>query len=1134
MSIKYYANKVQETSISFGTGNFVLDGSPSGFRTFLSSIGSDNKFNYYIYRLDTNFEWEIGVGYIQVSGGLNILVREKVVSSSNANNLVSFTKGTKYVETIVSGDNSNSLVNTNLEIKSMSFTAPNVSATYIVDASSANVTVSLPSVTSTSDPVILGFMLDKTISSQYEQSNAILLVPSGSQTINGTGSYDVSFLKDYLQIASVPSQSGWVTLDPILESSYPYGNDGNIQFKSNSAFSGVNALYWDSVNEALLVGSTGNITSAHIILPGLVSSTTVFNEQSYANDFRVEGTGTTHMFFIDGSANKIGINSSNPTDVLTINSSGGNGLTIYNSGAAPSVVFSNTSQSGVTPSNIIGSIVFSGLNSNNSGVGYARIYSVIDSAVNNNENSSVHIESLNSGSNEDVAVFSADGVTLGFNNTNTDGVVIGSASSNEGNNVVLGSFHDVCADNSIVIGDTLTLSSGTYGGLIGTNHTASGNNIWVLGGSGVSATGSNMVYVALNDDTYLNLVNSGSLVYSTLSNNDINFIIHNSSILASGINENIIYKFVNSVGAEKTGLMLSSNITNVSSGNETSRYICKIMSTGTLANILDLSNNNLIIGSNSYSGNNIIYGLNNSIINSGNFIFGRDISVTGTNNIIFGKNITCSGLDNTIIGRNNDCLTSGNMGIVIVGNGNEIDEDYGIAIGIDNANSGLYSVSCGYLNGVHGDYSIGIGESNTVTANGSVAFGRSNNVSNTDLAATLFALGVGNLGVISNTGILFGYNNQLYGSGGFLVGSTLYSTGNNNLLVGNNSSSTGVANLIFGSSSSISGTNSTILGNSSKIVGDSNIILGSGINVTGTNNILISNNTSGSLSGTNNIRLFVNNNNYINVNDSGVIIKTTGNYTFDTNIIVSGYANIYGNLLTSGNCVVKSGISVGGTGDFASLISKTSIVASGTGTFNSLISNTSIIASGTGTFNNLIVKSTASISGIMTAPAINITGVSSVSSFSGIVATNSGVIFNKLTTPTGVGITPLSMPTGISQIHKIIYQNDANISSVNSRLRYEILATSGIPITPKYLTANDAEYQFLYPSGATDVYLPNGTGLYLGKKFTIANMHASNAITVYKSGSVSPLNILYAGYNFTVVHAGNNNWIKIVTDTLNT
>ena len=106
----------------------------------------------------------------------------------------------------------------------------------------------------------------------------------------------------------------------------------------------------------------------------MAGSTTVFNEQSYANDLRIEGTGSPHLFFVDGNNNRIGINSSSPTDILTINASGNNGVTIYKSGIGPNIILKNTSVSGLASSNTIGSISFSGLNSNNSNVLYSRIY----------------------------------------------------------------------------------------------------------------------------------------------------------------------------------------------------------------------------------------------------------------------------------------------------------------------------------------------------------------------------------------------------------------------------------------------------------------------------------------------------------------------------------------------------------------------------------------------------------------------------------------------------------------------------------------------------------------------------------------------------------------------------------------
>lgn len=1036
MSIKYYANKVQETSTSSGTGNLVLGGSPTGFKTFVSAIGSgsDNKFSYYIYRKDNNFEWEIGVGYILVSGGLNILVRERVLSSSTANNPVSFSSGTKFIESIISGSDYNSGF-VNLEERNSSFSAPSVSATYIVDSSATSgVTVSLPAVTSNNEPVIMGFMLHKTSGNQYEQPNAILLVPNGSQTIDNTGSYSISIRQDYVQIASIPSSSGWVVLDPILNSTYPYGNDGTLQFKYNSAFTGVNPLVWDINNQALLVGGTGTINSSTNILSSTSGSTTVFNEQGYPNDLRIESQNATHLFFVDGSENKIGINTTSLNDILTINASGANGLTIFNSGNDPKLVLSNIAISGLATNNVVGSIVFSGLNSANNPVKYGRIYTVIDSRISSNENSSFHIEAVNGGSNEDVAIFSTSGVTLGYNSQNIDGIIIGSTSNNEGNNVVLGSFHDVCGENCVVIGDNLTLSSGTFGGAIGTDHAVSGNNIWVIGGSGVSVSGDNRTLLALNNNTHLSLGGSGSITYSTLSDSDIDFVINNSSVLASGISENVVFRFVNSAGLARTGLVLSNQILSATSGSENSKYVVRIVNNGSLSTIADLSPLNLIIGSNTYSGNNILYGYTNTVINSGNSVFGRLISTTGNNNSLFGQNISCSGSNNTIFGKDNKCLPSGNLGIVIVGNNNSADEDYAVAIGIDNVSSGLYSVSCGYMNGVHGDYSISVGESNIVTANGSVAIGRSNNISNTDLSATLFAMGIGNLGTISNTGIMFGYNNQLYGNGGFVVGLSNRSSGNN-FLIGSSSIATGLLNTILGSSSNVSGSYSTVIGNSSSVTGNYNLLIGN----------------SGSLSGNNTIQISA---------GSSKIVINSGSITLDSPTL---------------NLPTYSGLS-------ALNITVSGLYASG------------VFATGISTIN--LVSSSINTSDI------NISGVANFYS--------------------GINISSLPSVSGSGSVSNIYYQN--------STLRSSDLAFTGAPASPYQLSFSSAEYQFIDATGYMIIRLPNGSGNYPGKKFTIANVASGvgNDLELrYSDGTyITSFNGSYY-QNGSYMHAGNNLWLTI-------
>lgn len=902
MSIKYYANRVQETSTSTGAGNLVLIGAPLGFRPFVSGIGANNTFNYYIYRQDTNFEWEIGVGYVSSSGGVNQLVRQRVVASSNGNNFVGFTPGTKYVETILSQDRANTSFVNVVETAS-TFSPPYMPATYIVDASTANVQVNLPLVTTQSDPIVMGFMLNKTIGSVYEQPNAIQLVPSGTETIAGTTGVDVSILNDYLQIVSVPSKSGWLLLDPIQDATNPYGSEGTIQFKSNSAFSGVDEFTWHSSNK-LLIGDSG-VATADIVLPASSGQTTIFNQNLVDNDLRVAGSGNTHLLFVDGGLNRVGVNSSVVPDTLSVNAGSAGGITISKSGVGPRILLSNTSVSGITSNNVIGSVVFSGLNNSGNSVQYGSIKSIIEDNTDNAEFSSLVIETVNNGAVEEIAIFSPSGVTLGSNSQNFDGIVLGAGSDNEGNNIVAGYFNSVCGENCVVLGANSTISSGTFGGAIGSDHSISGVNVWVFGGSGITASGNNKTILALDDENYFEIQKSGNFRYVTLTDANSSLLIDNISILTSGVDQNVQFTFLNASGIKKTGLVLTSTLTDVTNNSENSVFTIDVLSSGSSITALSLNRNNIVIGDNNTSGNNMVFGIDNIISQNDNVIFGKDIVATGSNNVLVGQNISLatSGSNITIVGKDNQCLSSGNLGVVMVGNGNQADEDYSIAIGVDNANSGLYSVSCGYLNGVHGDYSVGIGEGNLITSNYSLAIGRHNNLTTSSINGSIFAMGIANTGNVSNTGVLVGYSNSVVGSGGVVFGLNSQSSGNNNILLSILSAVTGVNNVLIGNSNSINGTGNFLIGSSSFIsTGNNNFIFGNDIPYSGTSGIYMSNRE---------ITFVVPSGNSLNLNPTGINLRNTINAPI--NIVVSsgnGTINSSSISLSSGNMsIVVSGLS---------------------------------------------------------------------------------------------------------------------------------------------------------------------------------------------------------------------------------
>lgn len=86
-------DRVNETSTTTGTGTFTLAGAVTGFQTF-AAIGNGNT-TYYAIVLQGGSEWEVGLGTYTSSG--TTLSRDTILSSSNSNNAVNFSAGTKNV-----------------------------------------------------------------------------------------------------------------------------------------------------------------------------------------------------------------------------------------------------------------------------------------------------------------------------------------------------------------------------------------------------------------------------------------------------------------------------------------------------------------------------------------------------------------------------------------------------------------------------------------------------------------------------------------------------------------------------------------------------------------------------------------------------------------------------------------------------------------------------------------------------------------------------------------------------------------------------------------------------------------------------------------------------------------------------
>ena len=89
-------DRVKQTSTSTGTGTINLSATAeTGFETFVAGIGTTNS-TFYCISHDGTSEFEVGIGTV-TDASPDTLSRDTIISSSNSDNAVNFTTGTKTV-----------------------------------------------------------------------------------------------------------------------------------------------------------------------------------------------------------------------------------------------------------------------------------------------------------------------------------------------------------------------------------------------------------------------------------------------------------------------------------------------------------------------------------------------------------------------------------------------------------------------------------------------------------------------------------------------------------------------------------------------------------------------------------------------------------------------------------------------------------------------------------------------------------------------------------------------------------------------------------------------------------------------------------------------------------------------------
>ena len=87
-------DRVKETTTTTGTGTLTLAGAVTGFETFAAGVGNSNT-TYYAITLPGSSEFEVGLGTL--NGDSSTLARTTIISSSNSDNAVNFSAGTKTI-----------------------------------------------------------------------------------------------------------------------------------------------------------------------------------------------------------------------------------------------------------------------------------------------------------------------------------------------------------------------------------------------------------------------------------------------------------------------------------------------------------------------------------------------------------------------------------------------------------------------------------------------------------------------------------------------------------------------------------------------------------------------------------------------------------------------------------------------------------------------------------------------------------------------------------------------------------------------------------------------------------------------------------------------------------------------------
>jgi hypothetical protein len=269
-------DRVLETSAVIGTGPATLLGASTGFQSFSAGIGANNDTYYCIVNPSVANEWEVGFGTLDATG--LILTRTTVYRSSNSNNAVVFTAGTKTVFVTYPSSRSVNYANDGSLTVTGALTSTAGTTTIATMAGTPNFTGTPTFAANTT----------------YTGVAARIAGDFSNATVNSRTSFQTTATNASTDVQALPSGSGTAASWTALNAANPT-NASFIEIASNGAtdvqvVSGINGsgtylpmTFWNNgaeqarlnVNGNVLIGTTNDgAGTSKLRVAGVVESTT--------------------------------------------------------------------------------------------------------------------------------------------------------------------------------------------------------------------------------------------------------------------------------------------------------------------------------------------------------------------------------------------------------------------------------------------------------------------------------------------------------------------------------------------------------------------------------------------------------------------------------------------------------------------------------------------------------------------------------------------------------------------------------------------------------------------------------------------------------------------------------------------